>query len=328
MFGFFNKQDQVPDISEEELNIFRGKTWDDYLGQEKLKEKLKIAIQAAKERNDIVLPHCLLSSGPGQGKTTVAQIIANEFGAKCKTYISTAIESAADIIEVCTKAEPGSIQFLDESHALPKSVQTILLSVLEDNKITLKLGKNIAHIPLNKFTIIAATTDMSKMLEPLRNRFGISHVFDPYTRDELAEIIRRSSEKVNFPIHDQNILLEVAKRSRGTPRNCNRLILRIRDFCQVKNNGRVDIDAVNEALALEGINEDGLNRKDMQYIQVLYSNFGGGPAGCMSIASAMGETKEFLSNDIEPFLLSEGFINRTSRGRVLTQKSIDLINGL
>lgn len=315
MFGIFKKQ------MDESDNI-RPENWEFYIGQNDLKEKLQIAIEAAKQR-DQKLPSVLLNGGAGYGKTTIAEITAREFGTEFKTYISTAIESLADIIEICTKAEKHSVIFLDEFQELSKSVQTTLLSVFEDEKITIKSGKNLIHIPVEPFTIIGATTDISKIIEPLRNRFGIVHTFSPYTPDELKEIAKRTSHRINFPIDDNEILSEIAKRCRGIPRNCNRLILRVRDYCQVKNSGYADLDTVNEALELEGIDENGLNTKDRQYIDILYNSFGGGPSGILSLSSIMGEKREVLEKDIEPYLISMGFLTRGSRGRSLTQKGVD-----
>ncbi len=319
MFGFFDK-DEV--VEPHYCASLRGNRWCDFIGQESLKEKLKIAIQAAKERNS-VLPHILISGTPGQGKSTLAQIVAQEYGVEPKIYICTAIETAADLIEICVKAEENSVHIFDETQDLPKCVQTMALPVLEDSKITVKTGKSLFHIPVKPFCIIGTTTDLSKITEPFRNRFGIIHDLEPYTQEDLITLILQNSNKLGFTIEDKEILCEIAKRSRGIPRNCNRLLLRIKDYCQVKNHSNVTLQMVDEALNLEGIDGYGLTKKDKCYIRTMYSAFGGGPVGVSSISTTMGEAKDYVSRDVEPFLIDSGFIVRSPRGRMLTQKGIN-----
>ena len=317
MFGIFKKQF---DPEEHELAISE---WDEYIGQDDLKEKLSIAIEAAKQRNGPP-PHCLFASLAGHGKSTIAQIMAKQYGTECKTYISTAIKEPADLVEICTKAEENSIHFLDECHELSRSVQTMMLSVLQDKKITIKSEKSLIHIPVKPFCFVAATTNLEKLSDPFKNRFGILHTLSPYTQEEIALILKQSFIKIGYDV-DQEILEEIAKRSRLVPRNANRLALRIRDFCQVKNNNQIDMEAVNSALELEGIDDDGLTKKDWEYLRLIYDKFGGGPCGVASLASMMGEKKEFLERDIEPFLSQKELLSRTARGRILTQKAINLI---
>lgn len=314
------------DVEEQEQfdNILRPKTFSDYVGQEDLKEKLSIAIQAAKERNE-TLPSILIGGPSGYGKTTIAQIIANEYGTECKTFICSAIKSKADIMEIVTKARENSVVVYDEMHSLTAPLQECMYSVLEDWAITIKVGtKVVGSVKVTPHCIVGCTTSTGKLTEPFRNRFGIIHNLRDYTDDELALLIKANASKIGCNFDDDDLFLDLARRCRGVPRTINRLLHRVRDYAQVKNNGMVDQNTLDEAMKLEGIDRNGLTELDYKYVYSMYKNFGCQPVGVNSLASSLNESKETLENTIEPMLMKQGLIIKTKTGRTLTQEGIDL----
>ncbi len=305
--------------------ILRPQTFEDYVGQQDLKDRLSIAIEAAKQRDE-PMPSILLLARSGYGKTTIAQIISNEYGSTIKTVVGTAIESKADVLELLTKVEKNSVLFLDELQTLKSDIQEMFYTAIEDFKVTVKLGKkDIHHIKINPFCLIGATTHAGKISEPFRNRFGIVHEMSPYSNEELATIVSAGAKKLDLNFESEDLYLEVAKRGRSVPRTVNKLLLRIRDYAQVKNNGVVNKQCLDEAMLLEGINENGLNKVDLKYLTCLYKAFGCEPAGLNAILSSIGEAKETVENSVEPFLFENGYITKTKRGRVLTRKGLQAV---
>ncbi|MDD7543556.1 MAG: Holliday junction branch migration DNA helicase RuvB [Peptoniphilaceae bacterium] len=301
----------------------RPKWLSEYIGQEKTKEKLKIFIDAAKERKE-PLDHVMLAGPPGLGKTTLATIISNEMGSNIKVTSGPAIERQGDLASILTNLKTGDILFIDEIHRINRNIEEILYSAMEDFALDIMVGKGTTatslRLDLEPFTLIGATTRSGMLSSPLRDRFGVLISFEVYTNAELAGIVKRSAEILGVAI-DAEACMEIGSRSRGTPRVANRLLKRVRDYAQVRGNGVIHLPVAREALAMLEVDELGLDRSDRRIIQMMAENFGGGPVGLDTIAASSGEERDTIEDVIEPYLLQIGFLTRTPRGRMLTQKA-------
>lgn len=299
----------------------RPKTLSEYIGQEKVKEKLSIFIQAAKNRGE-ALDHVLLYGPPGLGKTTLANIISNESGVGIRITSGPAIERPGDLAAILTNLSDKDVLFIDEIHRLNKSVEEILYPAMEDYALDIIIGKGPSarsiRIDLPKFTLIGATTRAGMLTSPLRDRFGVIMRLELYETNELAFIVKRSAGILNIGI-DEEGAVEIARRSRGTPRIANRLLKRVRDYAEVRGNGYIDHKTSSEALDLLEIDKLGLDNIDRKMLLTLIEKFGGGPVGIDTLAYSIGEENETIEDVYEPYLLQIGFINRTPRGRVVTK---------
>lgn len=297
----------------------------EYIGQKDAKDMLSIYIKAALDRDES-LDHVLLFGPPGLGKTTLAKIIANELGVNMKTISGPAIERSGDLATVLTQLEEGDVLFIDEIHRLPRYVEEMLYSAMEDYTLDLMVGKDSSaksiRIDLPPFTLIGATTRYGDLSSPLRDRFGVVLRLNYYTTDELELIVKRSSQVYETPI-DEDAARELALRSRGTPRIANRLLRRVRDFATVLGDGRITYEICNKALNKLNIDKQGLDSTDIKYLTAIIDHFKGGPVGLEAIAASIGEVKETIEDVYEPYLLQEGYINRTPRGRIATRKAYE-----
>jgi len=293
----------------------------EYIGQEKIKQELKIYIEAAKKRKE-PLDHVLLYGPPGLGKTTLATVISNEMGVGIKITSGPAIERSGDLAAILTNLQENDILFIDEIHRLNRSVEEILYPAMEDFELDIVIGKGPSarsiRLSLSKFTLIGATTRAALMTSPLRSRFGVINRLDYYSVEELKEIIKRSANILNIGI-DEDAAFEIAKRSRGTPRIANRLLKRVRDFAEVKGNGHIDYNTASIALNMLGVDEMGLEEIDRKILIAIIEKFGGGPVGIDAIAASVGEDGDTIEDMYEPYLMQIGFLNRTPRGRVVTK---------
>ena len=299
-------------------NSLRPKSLDDYLGQEKAKEQLKIFIEAAKSRNE-QLDHVLLYGPPGLGKTTLASIIANEMSVNLRITSGPAIERAGDLAAILTNLNENDVLFIDEIHRINRSVEEVLYSAMEDFCLDIIIGKGPSarsiRLDLPKFTLIGATTRAGMLTNPLRDRFGVICKLDYYTVDELAKIVVRSSEILGAEIQIGGAT-EIARRSRGTPRISNRLLKRVRDYAQVRADGNITDDVANKALELLGVDSLGLDYVDEKLLMTIIQKFRGGPVGLDTLAASIGEDRNTIEDVYEPYLLQLGFINRGTRGRI------------
>lgn len=302
-------------------NSLRPVSIDEYIGQNKAKENLKIYIEAAKRRKE-PLDHVLFYGPPGLGKTTLSCIIAHEMGVKIKITSGPAIEKPGDIAAILNGLDEGDVLFIDEIHRLNRQVEEVLYPAMEDYAIDIVIGKGPAaksiRLDLPKFTLIGATTRAGLLTAPLRDRFGVVNKLEFYTIDELTHIIKRSAKVLKVDIDDEGAL-EMAKRSRGTPRLANRLLRRVRDYAQVMYDGVITTEVANYALDLLEVDKFGLDNGDRNILETLIEKFGGGPVGLDTLAAALGEDAGTIEDVYEPYLIMNGFINRTPRGRVATE---------
>ena len=318
---------RIVSLNENEEDIFekniRPESLDEYVGQDEIKENLRVFIKAAKMRNE-PLDHVLLYGPPGLGKTTLAHIIANELGSTLRTASGPSIEKTGDLAAILSNLEPGDVLFIDEIHRMPSYIEEILYPAMEDFEIDLVIGgegksKSI-KINLPPFTLVGATTRAGDLSSPLRDRFGIVAKLEYYTYEELKNIVIRSGKVFDIKVND-DAAMELAKRSRKTPRVANRLFKRVRDFALVEGTGIIDLEITNKALKRLKVDDSGLDNIDREYLTSLIEKFNGGPVGVETIATSIGEEVTTIEDVVEPYLLQEGFIKRTRSGRIATEKA-------
>ncbi len=311
-------------ISEEIAEAtLRPQTLKEYIGQENVKANLSILIDAAAKRDEPI-DHVLLYGAPGLGKTTLAHVIAHELGANLRITSGPALEKPGDLAAILSNLNPGDILFIDEIHRLPRTVEEVLYPAMEDFGLDIVIGKGpsakMLRIDLPKFTIIGATTRVSLLSSPLRDRFGVSHHLDFYTLEDLKNIIRRSAGILNIEA-DESSVQALAERARRTPRLANRLLRRVRDYSEVKSDGKLTAELCQLALELLEIDESGLDRVDRKILEIIIDKFNGGPVGISTIAAASGEDLATIEEVYEPYLLQMGFLDRTNRGRLATDQA-------
>lgn len=312
------------DQQEQQLeNALRPRDFSNYIGQDRLKKQLQLAIIAAKKRGEPI-DHVLLYGAPGLGKTTMATVIANEMGANIRVTSGPAIERAGDLASILTNLTDGDILFIDEIHRLGRTVEEVLYSAMEDFKLDIMLGKGPSarslRLDLPKFTVIGATTRTGSLTAPLRDRFGIMHRLEFYSPEEVQKIIMRAADILGVRIKE-DAATEIAKRARLTPRIANRLLKRVRDYAEVHGDGEINTDVAHEALTLLEVDEAGLDPADRQLLLAIIENYRGGPVGVETLAAMMGDERTTIEDMYEPYLMQVGFLERTARGRKVTPKA-------
>jgi Holliday junction DNA helicase RuvB len=303
----------------------RPRLLDEYIGQDRIRENLQVAIAAAKQRNE-PLDHVLLHGPPGLGKTTLAYIIGNEMGVPVRATSGPAIEKPGDLVGIVTNLAQNEVLFIDEIHRMSPAVEEILYPALEDYEVDIVIGQGpsarTVKMRLEPFTLIGATTRTGLLTSPLRSRFGIVHRLEFYTPIDLEEIVRRSAKIMNVPI-DAAAATEIAGRARGTPRIVNRLLRRVRDYAQVRADGTITLEVAHAGLKLLEVDAHGFDEVDRKLLRTIIDKFGGGPVGLNTIAAAISEEKDAIEDIYEPFLIQAGFLDRTPRGRVATLRAYD-----
>ena len=301
----------------------RPRVLDEYIGQDKVRENLQVSIAAARQRHE-ALDHVLLYGPPGLGKTTLAYVIANEMGVAVRATSGPVLEKAGDLAGILTNLAEHEVLFIDEIHRMSATIEEILYPALEDYELDIMIGSGPSarsvKVPLQKFTLIGATTRAGLLTSALRSRFGIVHRLEFYTPEDLDEIVRRSARILGVPI-DAAAAAEISRRSRGTPRIANRLLRRVRDFAQVRADGSITMEVAHAALKLLEVDEYGFDEIDRKLLRTIIEKFGGGPVGINSIAAAISEEKDAIEDIYEPFLIQIGFLDRTPRGRVATPRA-------
>ncbi len=301
----------------------RPRRLDEYIGQDHIRENLQVAIVAARQRNEH-LDHVLLHGPPGLGKTTLAHVIANEMGVAIRATSGPAIEKPGDLVGIVTNLKANEVLFIDEIHRMSPAIEEILYPALEDFEVDIVIGQGPSarsvKVPVERFTLIGATTRTGLLTSPLRSRFGITHRLEFYGPADLEEIVRRSAKILDVPI-DGDAAAEIARRARGTPRIANRLLRRVRDYAQVRAGGTITIEVAQAGLKLLEVDEHGFDEIDRKLLRTIIDKFGGGPVGLGTIAAAISEEKDAIEDIYEPFLIQIGFLDRTPRGRVATPRA-------
>ena len=313
---------RVEDDAQYEAGL-RPRTLNEYIGQDRVRDNLEVSIAAARGRKE-ALDHVLLYGPPGLGKTTLAYVIGNELGVAVRATAGPVIEKAGDLVALLTNLQEHEVLFIDEIHRLPPAIEEVLYPAMEDYEVDIVIGQGPSarsvKVPLQKFTLIGATTRAGLLTSPLRARFGIVHRLDFYTDGDIEEIVRRSARILNVAI-DDDAAVEIARRSRGTPRIANRLLRRVRDYAQVRADGTITGAVARAAMKLLEVDDHGFDEVDRKLLRTIIDKFSGGPVGVNSIAAAMNEEKDAIEDIYEPFLIQAGFLDRTPRGRVATARA-------
>jgi len=303
----------------------RPRTLNEYIGQDRIRENLTVSITAARQRGE-ALDHVLLYGPPGLGKTTLAYVIANELGVAIRSTAGPVIEKPGDLAAMLSNLQEREVLFIDEVHRMSPAIEEILYPAMEDYELDIVIGQGpgarSVKVPVQPFTLIGATTRTGLLTSPLRARFGIVHRLDYYEQHDIEEIVRRSARIMDVQI-DEAAAREIARRSRGTPRVANRLLRRVRDYAQVRADGRISVDVADRALALLDVDQHGFDEIDRRLLRTIIDKFGGGPVGVGSIAAAMSEERDAIEDIYEPFLIQIGFLDRTPRGRVATARAYE-----
>lgn len=301
----------------------RPKLLADYVGQPQVRSQMEIFIQAAKLRSD-ALDHLLIFGPPGLGKTTLANIVANEMGVNIRTTSGPILEKAGDLAAMLTNLEPHDVLFIDEIHRLSPAIEEVLYPAMEDYQLDIMIGEGPSarsiKLDLPPFTLVGATTKAGSLTSPLRDRFGIVQRLEFYGVEDLCSIVTRSSQCLNLNIEEEGAY-EIARRSRGTPRIANRLLRRVRDYAEVKNNGKITVQIAQEALTMLEVDHAGFDLMDRKLLEIIIERFDGGPVGLDNLAAAIGEERDTIEDVLEPFLIQQGYLQRTPRGRIATQQT-------